>query len=376
MKRVLALIMLLAVTGVVFAGEDENSKETNDDDTKTLTLSSFLNDVEISGNWFLSFQSNRIEDVTSNQFLLKRGYLTFKKNLNKNISIRYTHDITVDKEGDGIGDIELRFKYIYIKYSLPNLGFFTKPYVEFGVVHRPWMDFEQKINKYRVQGSMFLERIGILSSADFGITVVSLFGGKMDDDYQDNVSSAYPGKYGSISLGVYNGGGYHALENNKNKIIDGRLTIRPLPEIIPGLQISGTGLYGKGNIETAPDFSFGAGVLTYESESVILVGQYYSGKGDQKGKAADSLGNSYSQSGFSAFGEFKIPTTPFSIWGRFDNFKRKLESSDFKTNRYIAGVTYYFVNGSKLLVDVDSFNESNSSFKNDLVFEFAVEVKF
>ena len=85
MKRVLALIMLLAVTGVVFAGEDENSKETNDDDTKTLTLSSFLNDVEISGNWFLSFQSNRIEDVTSNQFLLKRGYLTFKKNLNKNI---------------------------------------------------------------------------------------------------------------------------------------------------------------------------------------------------------------------------------------------------------------------------------------------------
>jgi hypothetical protein len=198
----------------------------------------------------------------------------------------------------------------------------------------------------------------------------------MDEDYQKNVSKAYPGKYGSLSFGAYNGGGYHALENNKNKIIDGRLSIRPLPEIVPGLQINAAGLLGKGNSEVSPDFSFGACALTYESESVIFVGQIYSGKGDQKGKAVDSLGSSYSQSGFSAFSEFKIPTTAFSIWGRYDNFVREMGVNDFKTGRYITGISYYFVNGSKLLIDMDSFNESSSSYKNDLVFEFAVEVKF
>ena len=375
MKKALLLFLIFIITGVIYSKDDTNSDDQSDDKI-VQTLSSFLRDVEISGNWFLSFQSTRINEVKRNEFLLKRGYLTFKKNLNDDISIRYTHDITVDKEGDGIGDIELRFKYIYIKYSLPNLGFFTKPYVEFGVVHRPWMDFEQKINKYRVQGSMFLERIGILSSADFGFTVVSLFGGKMDKDYQKNVSKAYPGRYGSLAFGVYNGGGYHALENNNNKIVDGRLTIRPLPEVIPGLQFSATGLYGKGNTEASPDFSFGAGVVTYESENFIFAGQYYSGKGNQRGNAIDSLGNSYSQKGYSAFAEVKIPETPFSIFGRYDKFEREMDLVNFKTDRYIGGITYYFVNGSKVLVDVDSFDESNSSFKNDLVFEFAVEVKF
>ena len=53
-----------------------------------------------------------------------------------------------------------------------------------------------------------------------------------------------------------------------------------------------------------------------------------------------------------------------------------MDPINFKTDRFIGGITYYFVNGSKVLVDVDSFDESNSSFKNDLVFEFAVEVKF
>ncbi|MBL1214292.1 MAG: hypothetical protein HND52_13115 [Ignavibacteriae bacterium] len=375
MKKVLLLFLIFIINGALFS-KDKDKSEDQSDDKIVQTLSSFLRDVEISGNWFLAFQSTRINEVKRNEFLLKRGYLTLKKNLNDDISIRYTHDITVDKEGDGIGDIKLRFKYIYIKYSLPSLGFFTKPYVEFGIVHRPWINFEQSINNYRVQGSMFLARIGVLSSADFGFTVVSLLGGKIDKDYQKNVSKAYPGKYGSISFGVYNGGGYHALENNNNKIIDGRLTIRPIPELIPGLQFSATGLYGKGNTKAAPDFSFGAGVVTYESEQLVFVGQYYSGKGNQRGSAADFFGNSYSQKGFSAFAEVKIPKTPFSIFGRYDKFEREMEPMNFKTDRLISGITYYFINGSKILVNVDSFDESNSSFKNDLVFEFAVEVKF
>jgi hypothetical protein len=371
---VIAVILMLFYCNV---SAQSNKSTITKQEKKNEGATSFLSDVSISGQWFLSYQFNRKSEKEINAFALKRGYLTFKKKLTDDLSIRYTHDITIDKEGDGIGDIELRFKYLYIRYSLPSFAFFTKPYVEFGVVHRPWLDFEQKINKYRVQGTMLMERNGILSSADYGLTFVTLFGGQIDKDYQKSVNKSYPGKYGSLSFGVYNGAGYHAIENNKNKVFDGRLSIRPIPEVIPGLQISGTGIYGKGNTEEAPDFNSIAGMLSFESTSAILTAQFYTGEGDQEGNVIDTLTRkSICQKGYSFFGEFFIPNTSFSIWGRYDYFKQKFEPVSVYSKRIIAGATYYFYKGSKLLIDIDTLDRSNSLFKNDYVIEFAVEVLF
>lgn len=72
-----------------------------------------------------------------------------------------------------------------------------------GVVHRPWIDFDQKINDYRLQESMFLDQNGIVGSADYGVTFSSLLGGEIDEEYQEEVQSSYPGRYGNLSLGVY-----------------------------------------------------------------------------------------------------------------------------------------------------------------------------
>ena len=36
-------------------------------------------------------------------------------------------------------------------------------YAEFGLVHRPWLDFEQKVDQYRAQGKMYIEKSGIFN---------------------------------------------------------------------------------------------------------------------------------------------------------------------------------------------------------------------
>ena len=61
-------------------------------------------------------------------------------------------------EGDDAGNIEMRLKYMYLKMKMDQFDFLPSSYFEFGMVHRPWLDFEESINGFRMQGTMFLER--------------------------------------------------------------------------------------------------------------------------------------------------------------------------------------------------------------------------
>ncbi|MFC1477814.1 hypothetical protein ACFL6L_05040, partial [candidate division KSB1 bacterium] len=157
-------------------------------------------------------QGTEDDSVDVSKFYAHRGYLNFKPKFSPTLSARMTPDITIDN----IGDVKVRLKYLYMNFNLQSRSIFTKPFVEFGLVHRVWLDFEEHVNLYRMQGTMFLERNHLFNSADFGVTFVSLFGGEVDESYQDEVSSKYPGRYGSMAVGIYNGGGYHAKENNTN----------------------------------------------------------------------------------------------------------------------------------------------------------------
>ncbi|MCF8261548.1 MAG: hypothetical protein K9J12_12295 [Melioribacteraceae bacterium] len=341
----------------------------------SLTAQNFLDDLKLSGQWFLAYQKEEVKGVQFNEFNLKRGYVTVEKKFDDHFSARITQDVSVDQDGDGEGDIEVRLKYMYLRYLFGTAGFLHHTYVEFGLVRRPWLDFEQKINKYRVQGSMFLDRNKILSSADYGVTLVTLLGGEMDADYKVNVNKSYPGKYGSIAVGIYNGGGYHAIEKNTNKVFDCRVSIRPLPTTIPGLQLSYLGTFGKGNVEIAPDFIVNSGYLSYQNRRLTLMGAYYSGKGNEAGTSVDNFGNSYDQSGYSMFGDFEIIQDRFSVFGRYDYFEIEMLPDNDLHDRIIFGAAYHLLRGSKIIIDVDSFNRTNYT-KRDYLVEFAVEVRY
>lgn len=350
-KKLLSLILLSLVFS--FAAKAQVKKDT---------------DFSFSGQWFLSYQ----QEDTINRATLKRGYLTFKKKFNKTISARFTQDITLDNEGSDAGNIEMRLKYCYVKINNHYLKFMQHSYFEAGLVHKPWLDYEQKINDYRVQGKMFIERNRILNSADFGITFTNLFGGEMDEEYKKNINKGYPGKYGSMTIGVYNGGGYHATEQNSNKTFEGRLSIRPLPSELPGIQATYNMAYGKGNSTESPDFNTNHYILSYEDKLGVLMAQYHEGEGDASAKYVDTLFNSYENSGYSGFMELKIPKTKVALFGRYDYFELEAESVS-KHTRYIGGVCYRFHRNSKVLFDVD-YGDKNG--KINRIYELAIELRF
>lgn len=337
------------------------------------SLSSGQSGVTISGEWYLTYQDEYIDGkpVTS-QFLLKRGYITTRKSINDRFSGRLTTDITVDREGDGLGDIESRLKYCYIKTELPSKRLFQDAWIEFGLVHTPWLDFEQHIDDYRILGSMFLDDFNISSSADYGIIWVSLLGHEMPD-------SRYflPGQYGSIAIGIFNGGGYHALENNRNKTVEGRISLRPFPARIPGMQVSYFGKAGTGNTSDAPNLVAHSGTVTWETPSFIGVGTVYTGEGNYKGTAVNLSGESLELQGGSLFGEWVPGQWRWGLVGRFDYLENPGGEAKNIDQRTIAGIVYHFYDKSKVVLNINIHDQwEDGHIQQTVLGEINVEVGF
>ena len=239
---------------------------------------------------------------TKDRFRVGRAYFTMKKKFADWFKFRITLDIYDDDDG-----VEERLKYLYANFIMPNFAIFHKPNIEFGIVHTCWLDFEEHINYYRMQGTMFMERNKIFNSADMGVSFFTDLGGEMNAEYKKKVNKKNAGLYGSVGLGIYNGPGYHDAELNTNKVMQGRLTLRPLPYIIPGLQFSVLNISGKGNpndsIGISPDWQTNTFMASYEHQYFTLAGQFVTGKGDKLGKLVNIANKDASDySGFSVFG--------------------------------------------------------------------------
>lgn len=151
-----------------------------------------LKGFKFGGLWYLSYQNGEENNGTDfSRFAIKRGYLTVEKELLPWFSARITTDITQvkDQAADSKGKIfsnfdgslAVRIKYLYGQFKAPDLAFLTSPNLEVGVVHTPWLDYEEHTNYYRLQDTMFVERNGIFNSADVGVTFASLLGGYVNE---------------------------------------------------------------------------------------------------------------------------------------------------------------------------------------------------
>ncbi|MCG2831430.1 MAG: hypothetical protein L6302_10295 [Desulfobacteraceae bacterium] len=308
-----------------------------------------------------------------NEFGLTRGYITVKKKIKPWFSVRATVDAKHETAGDTSAKLYesfvTRFKYYYAQFNWPDLGFLTNNKTELGMGHMPWLDFQEHINPYRCQGTMFQERFGGFNSADLGVSLIGYFGGEMDEEYQKKVSKYYPGRYGGYHVGVYNGGGYHSSENNNNKVVEYRLTVRPLPDILPGLQMTYFGLYGKGNSSTytednAPLWRINTGFVSYQHEYFTITGEYCKNTGNQGGSWLQA--NSYrplDAGGYSIFGFVRIPgLKALRVHGRYDVFDPDNDTRDDEEKLLIAGLSYDVYKDNMLMLNYERHDyEKNSS---------------
>ena len=337
---------------------------------------STLNDVGFNGQFFISYEYDRAQEVISNEFSLKRGYITFRKQLKDRLEVRFTQDVTIDQQGDGAGDIELRLKYALANYSFNDVGPFTSINVEAGVVHRPWIDFEQDINDYRAQNSMMLDQTDIISSADFGLQFSAGIGEELDQASRRGLNSN-PARYGSIAVGIYNGGGYSSLEQNSNKVIEGRLTLRPFPDQLAGLQFSLFGAHGKGNLSESPDFSMAGTALSFESARLNVMLQGAQSLGDSDGNfIIPETNEPYKLRGWSFFSEADPFRSPIHFTFRYDNLYNR-DLNQIAHRQWIGGIAYVMENRSKIIFDV---SRQENEFLNESTeftrFEVVAEIRF
>ncbi len=325
---------------------------------------------KFGGQWFIGFQHHEEDDL--NQFLLKRAYISYEKQINPWLSGRITPDITIDSEGSDKGNVELRLKYLYAKFSLQDFWFFTGNNIKAGLIHRPWIGYDEKINHYRAQGSMFLERTGVINSTDFGVH----FNTNLGETYENKeFNTACKGKYGSILFGVYNGGGYHALEENKNKTIEWRLTFRPFPEHFGGLLATYHGTWGHGNSVRNNRFRLNGWHLAYEHTYFVLSGQYYSGLGSYDDRLVSLVeNNSINHWGYSVFGEFREPKTGFGAWVRYDHQFLDYDQ-EFAAERLIVSTVWKFYKNNKLILSYDRFLEGHDNILTS-IWDITLDIRF
>ncbi|NCS73718.1 MAG: hypothetical protein GW783_06300 [Deltaproteobacteria bacterium] len=297
-----------------------------------------------------------------NRFTLTRGYLTVEKELLPWMAARTTADI----HQDGDEDWKFRLKYLYAELRPGDAGPLTQMKAEIGLGHIPWLDFEEHINPYRAQGTMAIERAGIFNSADLGLSLRGDFGGALAGAEGRTGNRHYTGRYGSWHVGVYNGGGYHAKEKNDNKLLEGRLTVRPLPDALPGLQLSYLGITGKGNVDPGPDYTVNTVMASYEHPVGIVTAQYFQSTGNAAGSWTDLSGDGLDTAGYSLFGRLVAPRTHgrLAAFGRYDHFDADRDervAGDADYDLALAGLSFDLHHHNTVLIDYETVSYGNAS---------------
>jgi hypothetical protein len=182
--------------------------------------------VRVGGTLFADYTRTFAPEVTdgngdrvsTSAFNVLRTYINVTGQVNHLIAFRVTPDITRETgTGSSLnGSMTMRLKYGYAQFNFDD-WLWRGTYARAGMIQTAYIDLEESIYRYRFQGPTFTDREGFVPSADLGASFRTLF----------------PGGYGEVVGGVYNGEGYQRADPNDQKALQIRGTLRPFPQ--PGL---------------------------------------------------------------------------------------------------------------------------------------------
>ena len=295
--------------------------------------------------------------VDPNSFDVTRTYINITGQVHHIVQFRFTPDISRASGSTASNNNSLvyRVKYAFAQFNLDDwTGKWKGTWVRLGANQTPLIDWEEGVYRYRFQGTTFTERVGKLTSSDFGVS------------FHTNL----PDNYGEIHTGVYNGEGYSAAEPNSRKAFQTRVTIRPLPKggmLMRGLRL--TGFYDKDNYASR---NVTTGVEDVKNRFVfealfehphIVAGYDFLDSTDQ---AAPSATNPYFHG--RGYGIWVTPIFQEKGHGweallRWDSFAPRwgaVDSTgkDIRTNMWLVGPAYWFPHvgnvATSLLFDVEN----------------------
>src|SRR3989441_12542757 len=175
-----------------------------------------------------------------NNFAITRASVNVIGRFSGGVYTRVTADIYRNIDPSAAGSLSYRLKYAYAAYTPTGSPVTYKV----GQLHTAWLDWEEALWDYRVQGTMALERgfmtgtgaqSGYVSSSDFGLGADGKWG-------PDKVN---------FQLAVVNGENYNRSPGDKGKDVQGRFSARVLDtddsSRVGGLRVTTYLQYGKSN---------------------------------------------------------------------------------------------------------------------------------
>ena len=270
-----------------------------------------------------------------NQFSIQRAYVNVIGRFGSNLLTRITADIAPSGTTNQI----YRLKYAYAAWTPTGSALTYK----FGLIHTPWLDWEEALWDYRMQGPMVTDRLGYTTAADFGAGI----DGKWNNDQVNG------------QLTVVNGEGYSRGTGDKRKDVQLRLSVRVMntddASRVGGLRISGYA--GIGKVTGGGDRNRFIGLVSYRSKQFTLAGEFASTKDTVSPVTPDSLnlggGASATGSVLSAFGVLHLPNSPVAAIARVDVVDPNTSTSPNKLTRFIGGASYQVNANLRMLADVD-----------------------
>ena len=284
---------------------------------------------------FLQYSAELHERDGYNAFDVTRGYLNIKAQMSDKVSFRFTPDVRPTTDANLDRNLALRLEYAALDVQVTEN---TK--VMFGQHETPWLTFEESVNRYRVVGPFFAERLGLIPGpTDLGASIKTVRGRT------------------EVHAGVYNGEGYGQAELDRYKAIDGRATFRPFEEgtELGNVTISGFYQYGWYARDRPRNVAIVMG--SYESPNVMVTGQYLQAT-DNPFVAVD-----VQRRGVSFFGEARQGVTGWAGILGLDIFKPDVENDGAQRRLLFGGAHWSEVGRGRLGIIVSleqSVQTSNS----------------
>lgn len=305
--------------------------------------------VNVGATIFTDFtyqDSPKIADADKNNvnlssFNVSRAYINITGNLNHLLSFRITPDVARETSATSSvsGSQIFRLKYAYGQLALDDWT--TKgSWLRLGVHQTPYLDYTEGIYRYRFQGSLFTERVSQLSSSDAGFSARWVF----------------PGNYGDVHAGFYNGENYNKAETNNQKAFEVRGTLRPLPlgGALKGFRL--TGFIDSDRPVHSAKRDREIGQVSFEHPLINAAVEYLTAKNQALAASPD-----VKSKGWSAWATPRFGTSGWEMLLRRDSWKPDDTKSE-KQTRNIIGVAYWIPNlarvTSSILFDYDSMKRS------------------
>lgn len=262
---------------------------------------------------FLQYDVELHERDGYNAFEVTRGYFDVKARLSDRVRVRFTTNVRPTTDASLDANLTARLEYAYLEAKWTDDRTFL-----FGMQETPWLTFEESIDRYRVQGTKFAEREGLIPGpSDLGAALV------------------YKRPSFEIHGGVYNGEGNGRAEIDKYKSVQGRGTVTVYSSDDDQSRARVSGFYSYGWYAKDRPRNVGIVMGSYESRHVVVTGQYLS--------ATDNpfVVTDVERNGFSFFGEARMGATGWAGLGRVDLFDPDGSRENDNQRRYVVGGAHW-----------------------------------